>query len=1374
MLVSCPSCGKRISDRAPLCPFCRVGLADAAPPAPAKLDSALASGGVAASLAAPAVSAPSRASAPPKVAPLEVPLALPAFARGDFIGDRLQVIEKLGEGGFGIVYLARTLDGNDVVAVKTLRAELLRDASTRAMFEKEARIWIDLGAHPNLVRAKWVSEIGGRLYIGMEYVKAGAGRPNDLEGHLAKGPIEIGQALLWSIQFCRGMEYAMSKGVRCHRDIKPANILIGGDSVVKISDFGIAGLALVPEALAEGGVTAGSSTPADPTKTAVGTVFGTPTHMPPEQFIDAASCDERSDIYSFGIVLYQIASGGRLPFLPPPPPPGLSAQAGAYYWHAFRKLHQGAAEAPLASPLAAVVHRALKKKREDRYPNFAALRADLEALYEKTKGEKAPLQQGAGESANTWNAKGISLAALGRWAEAVGCYDKALALEPDLAALHNNRGNALRNLGRAQEALAAFDRAIALDPLYPAPWENKALLYATAQRNEEALACVERAVGLDPTVAGTWGTKGVLLGRLGREAEEIEAYDQALRIDPRNGLIWYNKANSLSSTNHVAALEGLNQSLACDPSFAPAWDLKGTLLGELGLPEEAVSCHQEAIRIAPRDWKAHYNLGNAWIAIDRLEEAHAEYEEATRLNPEFRVAWYNLALTTLRLGRNAAALTLFDHFLAMNPPDDGLRKTAIRLTDDLRAGRTPKIGAINKGKRITPEEKATIDAGLLPQVKKPARAATPVGPPVAPVPRTPEAEEPLPPARPSVDALTLEAVRHFNASRFAEALAMVEGVLKIEPREPKALNTRANCLFKLGRKDEACAAIADAVLAMPGDLTFWVNKAFIEKGAGRLQDASRSALDLVEIAQVTGARVDAVEHARRLIAELHDKGIAPAPRSHLSFLGLAFASMIAGRPDQALGHFDKAVAAAPGNPEVLRWKASALKEQRRVDDALAVFDQAIALDPNSVEAHHDRGMALAMLREFGPAVEAFDRALALDPNHVASLSDKGKYAGELGRHEEALKALRRAAALVPDHPAPWLNKGLVEELLKRDEDALQSYERFLACAKPEMRLQIEASKRKVEQLRARVAARSGVMPVASAATPPSNAERATAASIAAVRNLLAEDDLDDAEIERLALALDRGDRAPIQAALKRGNERMAAQLSEWQSSSAAPGAAPTLTPAPALPAAGPFVLPEAKIPAVVPTASFDDCIKRAEMARNQGLFAKALEWADQAIVSDSKKHHGWLAKADALFGLRRPAEAAAHAKKATELQPGFPPAWIRLASSLDLLNAPEQALPAWDKAVELAGQNVLTWDGKGVCLAKLGRIEEALAVHDKSLAIDPRFSLGKFHKGMREADLGRKEAALKSLQQFLALAPPNLAGLVQEARQRMQELKKNE
>jgi serine/threonine protein kinase len=145
------------------------------------------------------------------VAPLELPVALPAYQRGDFIGDQLQVIEKLGEGGFGIVYLARSLASDDILAVKTLRAELLRDAKTRAMFEKEARIWIDLGAHPNLVRASWISEIGGRLYIGMEYVKAGAGRPTTSKDTSRRDPSKPAR------RSCGPSSSAAAWSTRCRR-----------------------------------------------------------------------------------------------------------------------------------------------------------------------------------------------------------------------------------------------------------------------------------------------------------------------------------------------------------------------------------------------------------------------------------------------------------------------------------------------------------------------------------------------------------------------------------------------------------------------------------------------------------------------------------------------------------------------------------------------------------------------------------------------------------------------------------------------------------------------------------------------------------------------------------------------------------------------------------------------------------------------------------------------------------------------------------------------------------------------------------------------------------------------------------------------------
>ncbi len=1611
---------------------------------------------------------PYKAAAPPPPPPppaaLQVPEALPSYKRGDFIGDLFQVIQTLGEGGFGVVYLARALSSNDVVALKTLRGELLRNARTRAMFEKEARIWMDLGAHPNLVRAKWVDEVGGRLYIAMEYVQAGAGRPNSLEGHLEKGPIPADKALLWAIQFCRGMEYAVSKGIRCHRDIKPANILMGGDSVVKISDFGIAGLALVPDAPRPAGNRAlAADAGGPPGRTVAGTVFGTPTHMSPEQFVDAASCDERSDIYSFGVVLYQMASGGRLPFRPAPPPAEMSARAGAYFWHAFRALHSSATEAPLDSPVAAIITRALKKKPEDRYPNFAALRSDLEALYEKTGGEKAPVEAGEKETATDWNAKGISFATLNRWPEALECYDKALALEPLSAALHNNRGNALRHLGRAEESLVSYDQAIALDPLFAPAFESKGLLYAHAQRNEEALACTERSIALDPTKADPHVIKGVLLGRLGRNQEGIEAYQSAIKIDQRNVSAWFNQAIALSTINRVLAIQCVDNALACDPAHVAGWDLKGTLLSELGRGAEAVACHQEAVKLDPGDGRLRYNLGNSWSSIGRLADAHESYEAATRLAPDMPITWYNLALATVRMGRIAESVPLFERFLAVDPPRDGLRRTAERLTTEIKAGRRPTLGPITLGSRITPEEQASIDAGVLPQLQEsPAPPPVPIPVSFAALPSPPE--EPLPKPRPDPEAVVLAAARHFSAGRFNEALALVEGLLKSDPRDGKALNTQANALFKLGKRDLACAAIEKAIEASPGALPFWLNKAVMEHGSGRLKEAYRSAIDLVEIAQAEGAKASSVEEARRMIAALAEEGVIPNPREYPGWLGLGYVSMVAGRTDAALQFFDNAIAAAPDNIEALRWKGNALRQLERADEALALFDRALALAPNDPEIHHDRGITLAMLREFARAVEAFDQALKLDPDHVPSLSDKGKYAGELRRHEEALVALRRASALMPAHPAPWLNKALVEDILEREEDALASHQNFLERAKPEMRLQIESSKRRVEQLRARLAARRGApplraagpapvptpappakppvpgAPVASATSTPNGlaappaAARPTGNPVARkyaeqARALLAAGKPADAlaaldkAVERDPNeALYRAERGGAMGALARHDEARAAwtealtfnpacipalmglaaaekragrpsdaipylmevaalepdnagawfeigdahrQLSDWpkaygafaRSVKAAPqsplaivglaegalnvgklddalaalevaigldnsiaaawylrgvaysikglnsegaeahrraveldpsrvnawhglarnlyelkqygdsleavnhalrlrpefafalntrglalqalrrfdealdafdqalaadprsvqalchkghvllslnrptdafdcfsqarGIKPDHRPAfdgsrAALAAikaslatkndekqhAGSvLMLPDVTVPKTAPRYSQDECLKRSEMARNQALFDTALEFADQAIAADSRKGLAWLGKAEALFGLKRYADAAAHAKKALDLNPKFVPAWVRFASSLDGLNANEDALAAWEKAVELAAQNVRNWCGRGLCLERMGRLEEALASHDRALAIDPRFSIGKFHKGRLEAELGHREAAILAFQQFLALAPPNLADLVTEARKHLQELK---
>jgi serine/threonine-protein kinase len=240
-------------------------------------------------------------------------------------------------------------------ALKTLRSELLRVNATRDLFRKEAQIWIDLGPHPNLVRAHWVTEIGGRLYIAMEHVQSSGGRPNSLEGYLEKRPPSLAQALAWAIQFCHGMEYAVSRGVRCHRDVKPANILVTSDGRVKLLDFGLARVAFRE------------------TITKRGIVLGTPDYMSPEQAM-GKDIDHRTDIFSAGAVFYEFLTA-RKPF------PGKTLHSVLY------KIIQGAPEPLLAlcpelpARLALVVHRMLEKEPKKRYGSMEDVGRDLAQIH---------------------------------------------------------------------------------------------------------------------------------------------------------------------------------------------------------------------------------------------------------------------------------------------------------------------------------------------------------------------------------------------------------------------------------------------------------------------------------------------------------------------------------------------------------------------------------------------------------------------------------------------------------------------------------------------------------------------------------------------------------------------------------------------------------------------------------------------------------------------------------------------------------------------------------------------------------------------------------------------------------------------------------
>jgi serine/threonine-protein kinase len=163
----------------------------------------------------------------------------PPYKKGDIIGADYEVRDVLGAGGFGIVYLVYHRQTKSAYALKTLRDELLNDRRTRELFLKEARIWVELERHPNIVRACHVAEFQGCVFIALEYIAPNEDGLNSLDGFLASGQFDFRQGLKWAIQFCDGMIHAHGKGLRCHRDIKPANIMVAQSNILKISDMGL-------------------------------------------------------------------------------------------------------------------------------------------------------------------------------------------------------------------------------------------------------------------------------------------------------------------------------------------------------------------------------------------------------------------------------------------------------------------------------------------------------------------------------------------------------------------------------------------------------------------------------------------------------------------------------------------------------------------------------------------------------------------------------------------------------------------------------------------------------------------------------------------------------------------------------------------------------------------------------------------------------------------------------------------------------------------------------------------------------------------------------------------------------------------------------
>ena len=353
---------------------------------------------------------------------------------GDYVAGEYRVLKVFGgegKSGMGVVYLVEHRSFHEPFVLKTYQSRALGDRKTR--FRKEAEIWVQLGSHPNIVRCLWVNEIDGNLYVAAEYVAADEGF-STLEDRLHIGTIPWDKQLRWSAEFCYAMRHACSKGLVSHRDIKPSNLMLD-QGTLKITDFGLAKLDryVDPAVL--------SNAPVRANITSEGTAIGTPPFMAPEQFLDSATVDHRADIYSFGIILYAMATG-ELPIYPERQPKG-EHELGVLWARAHNYGRVRAAKFPLI-PL---VQRCLEKSPAKRFQSFDEI---LSAISDVADAKKFPLPQAAvtdSEFDDSY-ALAMSLTALGRPDEAITKLAEITQKWPKVSQPFNEMGKLLLSEGK--------------------------------------------------------------------------------------------------------------------------------------------------------------------------------------------------------------------------------------------------------------------------------------------------------------------------------------------------------------------------------------------------------------------------------------------------------------------------------------------------------------------------------------------------------------------------------------------------------------------------------------------------------------------------------------------------------------------------------------------------------------------------------------------------------------------------------------------------------------------------------------------------------------------------------------------------------------
>jgi serine/threonine protein kinase/Flp pilus assembly protein TadD len=531
-----------------------------------------------------------------------------------------RLLEPLGRGGMGEVYLAADTKSGRKAALKLLPLRFTGDAERFNRFQQEARTVIALN-HPNIVTIYEIGEDDSTHYIVSELIEG-----ETLQQRLARGRMELSEALDITLQVASALAAAHRAGI-VHRDIKPENIMLRPDGYVKVLDFGIAKLAeeSEPTALAK------EEALLLLIETSAGRLLGTARYMSPEQ-ARGLSVDERTDIWSLGAVLYEMVSGCT-PFKGETPTDVINSilTAAPSTLTGFRP--------EVSADLQQIVAKALRKDRQERYGSVNEMAEALKDLRRNLEadGQTKPAWR-------RWKVTSLLLTLLVAALIAVVVIGLAGALW-ELRRVQAERELVKRaNLSEQEKARLTVEQTN-----NPAAYDAylRARAFPGWWHQEGAIRLFQEAVKLDPNFVLAWAylsigqSTGYWIGTDPSRARLVaakDALDRALALDPdlpevHLALGYY---RYYGPRDYAGALAEFRQAEKGLPNSADVIEALAALQRRLGHWDEAIAEQRRAVELDPRNIHACWDLATTYRILRRFPEALATVERALEWVPANR------------------------------------------------------------------------------------------------------------------------------------------------------------------------------------------------------------------------------------------------------------------------------------------------------------------------------------------------------------------------------------------------------------------------------------------------------------------------------------------------------------------------------------------------------------------------------------------------------------------------------------------------------------------------------------------------------------------------------------------------------------------